>query len=378
MKESQKVWGVDVSKNYIVAYDGETFYKFGIGEIEDFGALLKPGDVVVLEQTGVYSLPWIFSFLKRGAEVYIAHTTALKQLRAFIGASKNDVKDAELLRKLYFEGRFIYRFDENRFWLRFYFFSYRRSVKDFSILVNRLRAFIHLVKPNLGDFKTSRKGLEELKKKIEGKVKKDFAYAYIYRLVEKLLLTIEDRKIFEKELHKYLVIHKDYEILKSFPHFSDLVIAGLVSTYWDIERFQSSKVKTFSNGKVKIKKVEAVDRFISYLIGSSLRWQSGKMDKSKKVQKRPYLLGLLYPIYIQSGAKKSVLYPLWNYIRVNYSKLSGNQRYIKFLDRILRLVYLAVKHRWTFKEVIEYKAQNTLDEELKNMYLQILERVRGE
>ena len=102
------------------------------------------------------------------------------------------------------------------------------------------------------------------------------------------------------------------------------------------------------------------------------------MDKSKKVQKRPYLLGLFYPIYIQSGIKKAVLYPLWEYIRNNYSKLSGNQRYIKFLDRLLRLVYLSVKHRWDFKQVIEHKAKTTMDETLREVYNQILERIRGE
>ena len=91
------------------------------------------------------------------------------------------------------------------------------------------------------------------------------------------------------------------------------------------------------------------------------------MDKSKKVQKRVYLLGLLYPVYIQSGKSTAVLYPLWSYVREKYSVLAGYKRYYKFLGYLLEWVYLAVKHRWTFKEVIEYKAQNTLDEELKNM-----------
>ncbi len=373
-----KVWGLDVSKDYIIAYDGKVFYRFSLSEVSKFVSLLSSGDVVILEQTGVYAIPWIFQLLKKGSvEVYIAHTVALKELRNFTGFSKNDVKDAELLRKLWEHKRFIYRFDENRFWLRFYFFSYRRTVKDFSILVNRLRAFLHLVKPELANFKTSKKGLEELKAEIEGKAKKDFAYGYIYRLAEKLILTLEDRKVFKRELAKYLAVHKDYEVLKTFPHFSDLVIAGLISTYWDIDRFKAEKVRTISGERVKIRKVKAVDKFRAYLLGSSRRWQSGKMDKSKKVQKRVYILGLFYPVYIQSGNKKAVLYPLWAYIREKYSLLAGYKRYYKFLGYLLEWVYLAVKNRWGFRRVIEHKVNTTVDPELKEVYTQILERVGG-
>jgi hypothetical protein len=120
-----------------------------------------------------------------------------------------------------------------------------------------------------------------------------------------------------------------------------------------------------------------VDKFRSYLLGSSRRWQSGKMDKSKKVQKRVYILGLLYPIYIQAGKKNSVLYPLWAYIREKYSLLAGFKRYYKFLGYLLEFVYLAVKHRWDFKKVIEHKVESTLDPKLKEVYTQILERLGG-
>jgi len=373
-----KIWGIDVSRDYIIAYDGQVFYKFSLSEVSKFVSLVSSGDVIVLEQTGTYSLPWIFSLLKtKTVEVYVAHTVALKELRNFVGVSKNDVKDAELLRKLWEHKRFIYKFDENRFWLRFYFFSYRRTVKDFSVLVNRLRAFLHFVKPELAGFRVSKKGLEELKAKIERRAKKDFAYGYIYRLAEKLLLTLEDRKLLKKELYKYLVVHKDYKILKTFPHFSDLVIAGLVSTYWDIGRFKAEKVRTFSDGKMKVRKVKAVDKFRAYLLGSSRRWQSGKMDKNKKVQKRVYILGLLYPVFVQSGKKGAVLHPLWAYVREKYSLLAGYKRYYKFLGYLLEWVYLAVKNEWTFKEVIKHKIEVTLDERLREVYNQILERVKG-
>ena len=98
------------------------------------------------------------------------------------------------------------------------------------------------------------------------------------------------------------------------------------------------------------------------------------MDKQKKTQKRPYILGLLYTVYIQAGKKSSPLYPLWHYVRERYHLLSGYQRYYKFLGYLLGLVYLSVKNRWTFKEVIEHKVKS-LDGELKEVYNQILERV---
>jgi len=374
-----KVWGVDVSKDYIIIYDGDTFYKFFLSEVSKFVSLISSGDVIVLEQTGTYSLPWIFNVLKaKTVEVYIAHTTALRKLRDLKGVSKNDALDSALLREMFLNGEAVYKFDPNRFWLRFYFFNYRRAVKDFTTLVNRTRAFLSFLAPDLAGFKTTKRRLEELKRHIERKAKRDYLWGVVYRYLDKIILALEDRKVFERELHKYLVTHRDYEILKTFPHFSDLVIAGLIATYWDINNFKPSKTKTFSGGKVKIKKVEAVDKFVSYLMGKSKRWQSGKMDRAKKETKRAYILGLFYPIYMQAGRKDSVFYPLFEYINKQYSKLSGKQRYIKFLDRLLRLVYLAIKNRWTFEEVIKHKVDVTLDGKLKEVYIQILERVRGE
>ena len=375
---SGKVWGLDVSKDYIIAYDGQKFYKFLLEEIDKFIDLVGANDIVVLEQTGIYSLPWILGLTKKGVKVFIAHTTALKELRRFMGYSKNDAKDSELLRKLYLEGKFVYPFDVQKFWLRFYFFNYRRAVKDFNQTVNRLRAFLNLVKPDWAKFKTSKKGLKELKEKLEKRAKYDALYAYTLRLTEKLLLTLEDRKNFEKELHKWVVLHKDYELLKTFPHFSDLIIAGLVSTYWDIENFKPSKEVVYSkDGKVKFRKVKAVDKFRAYLIGGSKRYQSGKMDRNRKYQKRPYILGLLYPVFIQAGKKSSPLYPLWAYVKDHYGLLNGFQRYYKFLGYLLGLVYLSVKHRWDFKQVIEFKAKNVVDAELKKVYNKILGRLGG-
>jgi len=170
------------------------------------------GDIVVLEQTGNYSLPWILSLLKRKTvDVYIAHTTSLKELRNLYGFSKNDAVDAQILRDLFLQNpkRFT-RFEENRFGLRFYLFSYLRTVKDFTTTVNRLRSFLFLVNPSLASFKASKKGLLELKEKIEGKVKRDFVYSYVDRYIDKLLLLLEDRKGLKKYLHSYLVLHKDY------------------------------------------------------------------------------------------------------------------------------------------------------------------------
>ena len=368
-----KVWGVDVSKNYIIAYNGEKFIKVPLEKFDSFVSTLR-GDVLVLEQTGVYSLPLILRALRVGCKVFVAHTTALKRLRDFKGVSKNDVKDAELLRELYFQKRFIYEFNENKFWLRFAFFNYRRAVKEFSQTVNRLRAFLYLVKPELANFKNSKKGLEELKSKVEKRAKQSYVYGYVYRLVERLLLLLEDRKQFERELHRYLVLHPDYEILRTFPSLGDLVIAGLVSTYWDVERFQPEWEKTFSkDGVVKFRKVKAVDKFVAYLLGASKRYQSGKMDRSKAFQKRPYILGLLFPVYIQAGRKNSVYYPFFEYLK--QQGLNGYKTYRKFITQLLRWVYLAVKHRWTFKQVMDHKAKNTLDKELKEVYIKILERV---
>ena len=186
MTKGKKIWGIDVSKDYIIAFDGKIFYKFTLGEIEKFVNVVK-GDIVVLEQTGNYSLPWILSLLKRKTvDVYIAHTTSLKELRNLYGFSKNDVVDAQVLRDLFLQNyRRFTKFEENRFWLRFYLFSYFRTVKDFTTTVNRLRSFLFLVNPSLASFKTSKKGLLELKEKIGGKVKGDFVYSYVDRYIDK-------------------------------------------------------------------------------------------------------------------------------------------------------------------------------------------------
>ena len=369
-----KVWGIDVSKDYIIAYDGKKFYKLKLGQWDKFNSLLNTGDVIVLEQTGIYAIPWLLN-LRTSVDVFIGHTTALKRLRDFVGASKDDVRDAELLRKLYFEGKHIYPFNLNKFFLRWNFFNYRRAVREATLFTNRLRAFVSLVDPSLSGFKVSGKGLKQLEEKLRRSV-----YTPVVRAeLDKLRRTLDEEKIFKNELSKLVKAHPDYEILKTFPGFSDVVIAGLVSTYWDVNNFKPSKVKTFSkDGKVRIKKVKPVDRFVAYVIGKIARKQSGKKDTIKKESKRPYILGLFYPIYVQSGKKNHPLHPLWEYLKEKYPDLSGNQRYIKFLDKLLRLVFLAVKNGWSFEEVVKHKAETTLDPSLKSVYTQILERVRGE
>jgi hypothetical protein len=41
-----KVWGIDVSKDYIIAYDGKKFYKLKLGQWDKFNSLLNTGDVI--------------------------------------------------------------------------------------------------------------------------------------------------------------------------------------------------------------------------------------------------------------------------------------------------------------------------------------------
>jgi len=55
MKE--KVFGCDVSKNYIILHDGSQAYKLSLENFKSIQKLVN-NSIVVIEQTGAYGLRW--------------------------------------------------------------------------------------------------------------------------------------------------------------------------------------------------------------------------------------------------------------------------------------------------------------------------------
>jgi paraquat-inducible protein B len=120
-------------------------------------------------------------------------------------------------------------------------------------------------------------------------------------------------------------------------HLGDLQIAVILAYSWNIEDFRDK------------------DGYIAYtLMGTSLE-QSGKsLYKVKTDKARTEIKGLLYTLYLNANKEKHPLKPLSDLAkelasdRNNYKK-----RYIKFLSRLLELVYYARKERTDYKTTLQ-------------------------
>lgn len=56
-KMKEKVFGCDVSKDYIILHDGSQAYKLSLDNFKSLQKLVN-NSIVVLEQTGAYGLRW--------------------------------------------------------------------------------------------------------------------------------------------------------------------------------------------------------------------------------------------------------------------------------------------------------------------------------
>ncbi|MEO2067919.1 MAG: transposase [Desulfurobacteriaceae bacterium] len=362
-----KIIGIDVSKDYITLFDGESFFIYAENEkalrnlklkklqkvkvIKDLKEAIKEGDTCILEQTGSYGLRYAKKLLKITPNILIIDGKAYSRFRKSYNKTKDDLVDAYLIREMFtqaklqnnkeFQKAFL-PFDPIKHSLRGLIRTLIRTNKDLTRSVNRLKQMLCYVFPENDYYILSRKKLlkEKTLREIEERLKDTPTVESILLMaeLEKIKVCLRTIKLIEKEIESIAKNHQDYEILRTFPAFGDKTIATLISYYLDISNFISK------------------EGFIGYVLMGAIHEQSGISRNERKTDKsRSEVKALLYMVYMLSGKENSPLKPLKETVKtLNYGR-KDKQIFIKFADKLLELVYLALKKRLTFQQVIDFK-----------------------
>ena len=387
-----KVIGVDVAKDFIIAYDGRKFYVYNpcgkksslrkrlpkkakIEFVEHIGEIATSGDIVVLEQTGSYGVRFAKFFQQVGAKVYIADGKALHRFRNGKRETKNDYVDAQAIREMYFSSRRknVHPFHPQRYQLRTMIRHYQRLNKELTRAVNRLKQqLVHLF-PEKDYHNFKRYKLFQKLDDIEKELLQHPESCSIVALSEikniKNIITSID--ILKKEFESIVKNHPDYEILRSF-ELGIIQIAVLIAYYWDISLFKDK------------------NDFIAYCLMGVRYEQSGESVNSSRTDKsRNEVKGIFFMHFQRAHRSISPLRPLTMYLKFKNSEYK--KRYIKYLDKLFEWIFYALKYRITFEEVIklsirEKEAQlRHLEKKIKDpqvkedqyYYRRLLERYRN-
>ncbi|MEO2069410.1 MAG: transposase, partial [Desulfurobacteriaceae bacterium] len=374
-----KVLGCDVSKNFLVFYDGNQYTIYVdnakafkttkklprnasiVTKLED---IVREGDIVVLEQTGSYGVRYAKRLESLGVKVFIADGKAFKRFRGHRNTTKNDFVDAKFLRKMFLYEpeeddeenwkKYIYPFHYDRYRLRTLVRHKIRLEKDLTRFVNRFRQLLADILPNSDYYDYNRKKLLNRLDEIEKELLQvpDALVVPALTEIEKIKTTLKAIKLTETEIESIVVNHPDYPILKTFP-FGSMTMASLIAYYWDVNLFHSK------------------DAFISYVLMGTKREQSGTSVNSNRTDKtRTEVKALLYMVYLQSFLPNNPLHSLAQWVKRNYTGGHQNKkRFIKFAHKLLEVVYYALKHNLIFPEAVEYTLFN-----MKKQF-QALERI---
>ncbi|SNR83556.1 IS110 family transposase [Desulfurobacterium atlanticum] len=384
-----KVIGVDVAKDFIVAFDGKTFFIYpenknprrripkraAVKRVKEISDIAGKDDVVILEQTGTYGIRFAKLFEKAGAKVFIADGKALARFRIGKSTIKNDYVDAQAIREIYFTARRknVHPFHSQRFQLRTMVRHYIRLNKELTRAVNRFKQQIIHLFPNDNYHNLSRYKLFKNLDEIKNKLKQHPESLVIVALSEiaNIKHLTEAVEMTKKEIESVVLNHPDYEILKTF-NLGIMQMAALIAYYWDVNLFRSK------------------DSFIGYCLMGVKHEQSGDSVLTNRTDKsRAEIKGIFYMQFQVAHKEISPLKPLTIYMKLKESQYK--RRFIKYLDRLLEWIYYGLKYRMTFPEVIDYvikeKTQQLmkLEEKIKSSeakedtfyYKQLLERYRN-
>jgi transposase len=342
MKE--KVFGCDVSKDYIILHDGSQAYKLSLENFKSIQRLVN-NSIVVMEQTGAYGLRWGQVLEDLGAKVYIADGKDFKNFKLYQAVrKKDDYTDAYYLRLFFFERpKRVWRFNKELAHLRALIRQHMRNEKDITKHANRLSQYLAVIFPTKNYCDLDRKKFLKVLDEIEQELKQTPHALSGLALMElnKLRVVLDWHSKLEEEITSIARNHKDYEILKSFHGLNDILIATLMAYYWDIERFKD------------------VDSFIGYMVmGANPEVSGTSLNRMKTDKARAEVKGKFFMLFLQSHKDNSPYKPLIDLLR---SRLGGGnnqkKRYIKFLTDLLELVYYALKYRLSFSQAVAWKVK---------------------
>ncbi len=343
-----KVIGCDVAKTFVILHDGKNHYHIDDTNFDLAKEIVKDS-VVVLEQTGAYGIRWAYIFSDLGAKVFIADGKEFKAFRHGQTRKKNDWIDAYYLRQFFLKKskrKYCKPFNPTMHSLRALIRQHIRNDKDITRHMNRLMQYTAVIMPYEEYYKLPKHKFIKKLSEIEEKLKNSPHALSSLALSElkKLKASLEEQQRLEEEIKSIAQNHPDYPILKTFPSFGDILIATLIAYYWDVKNFPD------------------VDAFIGYVLMGANFQQSGKTVWEIKTDKaRTEVKGKFFNLFRGAHIKdrKGYTHPYYP-LTENVKTLAGGghnlkKRYIKFLSRILELVYYALKYRKTYKEILEFK-----------------------
>jgi len=344
----KKVIGCDVAKTFVILHDGKNHFYIDDSTLDLAKEIVK-NSIVVLEQTGAYGIRWAYIFSDFGAKVFIADGKEFKAFRHGQTRKKTDWIDAFYLRKFFLKKskrKYCKPFNPVMHSLRALIRQHIRNDKDITRHTNRLLQYLAVIFPYKEYYRLNKKQLIKRLDEIENDLKLSPHHLSTLALMElkKLKTSVEEQERLEKEIKTIAQNHPDYEILKTFPSFGDILIATLIAYYWDVRNFSD------------------VDAFIGYVLMGANFQQSGKTVWEIKTDKaRTEVKGKFFNLFKASHIKnrRGYTHPYYP-LTENVKQLAGGghnlkKRYIKFLSRILELVYYAIKYRKTYKEILEWK-----------------------
>ena len=342
----KKIIGVDVSKNFIIAFDGKSHWKITLKDIHIIERITDKNTIVVMEQTGAYGLKFAQLFTKHGATVYFADGKRFKRFRIGKKTKKSDYIDAMYLRKFFFEfPKWCYPYDMKKHHMRAIVRQHIRNNKDLTKHANRLKQYLAIVFPEKDYYEMRQKTLYKYLDQIEQELKTCLHHYRDLALLEleKYRLAYQSKEYTEKELKNFARNCEDWEILKTFPNMGEITAAVLIAYYQDIRKFSN------------------IDAFVGYMLSGVEYEQSGQIEKHKPDRARTEIKALLFNVYNQSRRKKSVLRPL---IELVHQLKSGNKKHdhnlrvIKFIDFYLRIIWYALKYRVDFETALRMRIHN--------------------
>ena len=234
---------------------------------------------IVIEQTGIYSLPIIQFAWERGIKVVIVEGKDLYDYRRLKkNGVKNDWIDAELLARYYMEGNkhYVLEIEPKDLYELKGLVRYReRLIRDKNRRMNYIKQLITVLYPDMSKYKNS-----QFWSKVKALNLDPSPYGFrssrlgeILRYeIERLRETEERLKLIDKEIEKVIrecrKFREQAEIIKQIG-LGILGTAYLISIFWDINRFRSLKAfrrymgygfKNYQSGKKRYETHEHIGR----------------------------------------------------------------------------------------------------------------------
>ena len=300
---------------------------------------------IVIEQTGIYSLPIIQFAWERGIKVVIVEGKDLYDYRRLKkNGVKNDWIDAELLARYYMEGNkhYVLEIEPKDLYELKGLVRYReRLIRDKNRRMNYIKQLITVLYPDMSKYKNS-----QFWSKVKALNLDPSPYGFrssrleeILRYeIERLRETEERLKLIDKEIEKVIrecrKFREQAEIIKQIG-LGILGTAYLISIFWDINRFRSLK---------------AFRRYIGY---GFKNYQSGKKryethEHIGRLSKKVLFLFVLQAI----RAKSNHIHIKERYEYYRAKGDGGRKAIYKVSSKVVNWIYKALKERRLDHEAI--------------------------